>query len=118
MAIRALRSDLEIPLDRNYSLKALVRNKTTKAAVDISSYTITASIRASRDQDSTSIADFTIDDSEASSGIFYRTLTAAVLDAVTAQEGWYDVVFTDGSSLSETWIWGKVKFIKFPTQVT
>ncbi len=116
--IVALRVDIDIPIDRYYSRQLLVRDKTTKVAIDLSSYTFSSEIRLSPDRNSTLVETFTIDATEKASGIIYQTITAAELDEVTDRQAWYDLVFTNGSSQSETWMWGKVNFVNFPTQVT
>lgn len=73
--------------------------------VDLSSYTITS--LAKRAPGGATVITFTVDTSQAASGIIALTLTAVTTAALTDDELLYDIKFNDGSA-DFYWAEGKV----------
>ena len=85
-------------------------------AVDLSGSTITAECRVSMAQDSELIFIFDVW-SDLPNGQTKLLVSRAVTDILTARKGYYDYVLTDSLGKAHTYFYGRVDFVKMPTDM-
>jgi len=119
MAVKKQQYNIELVRGRDFTQQFSLFNKETGATLNISSYTLKSEIRKSMKIASTLLVEggFSIDDSQAASGIFVLSLTDTQTLALTDSKGYYDIVFTVGG-ISESWFWGEVTIIDLPTDIS
>jgi len=78
--------------------------------IDLSSSTIEAQIRKSKDTNSDLITDLTVTETDLVNGEFKLSLTDTETADFEIGEGFYDVCITDASGISYTYIEGSVSF--------
>lgn len=117
MAVIKQQYNFEIVRGRDFTQQFTLSDKDTGAALDISSYTLKSQIRKSKKIASTLLLEFTINTSQAASGIFVLSLTDTQTATLSDTIGYYDIVFTL-SGISETWFYGDINIIDLPTDIS
>lgn len=84
--------------------------------IDITTYTISSSVRTELSHTSDLIFHFTIDKTSPTLGIFTIAVSSTVTASVSQSYGYYDIKVEDGINPEpETYVWGQIAFQGVPT---
>lgn len=77
-------------------------------AIDLTGYTIKSEVRSKKNRDSRLMETFTVTETDLANGEFKISLTDTETDAISGNSGYYDVLITDTSDITYSYITGTV----------
>ena len=107
--------ELTIYRERNWPITFTVLKN--GVAMDLTDYEVAAQIREGKELDSTIVLTFTASHND-TGGVVTLITTKAVTKEISVSRAWWDLVLTNSSGYSRTWLEGKVTIKDAPTALT